>query len=207
MQFSGLLWSVRRRRALAVLRLKARAKRARVDVRVDPSARISPRARIAVGHGTRSVLEIGPGCELHEGVLVQLRGGALRMGTDSALRRGTIVSVSGALTMEGRNVLSYHCVVHCHDRITLRRQASASEFVTIADSRHFPDGPAEWFYDNVESAPIEIGENTWLAPKSTVTMGTTIGRDVVVAAGAVVVDDLPDGAVAAGVPARVLRRR
>jgi acetyltransferase-like isoleucine patch superfamily enzyme len=37
--------------------------------------------------------------------------------------------------------------------------------------------------------------------------GVRIGSDVVVGANAVVNTDLPDGAVAAGVPARVLRSR
>jgi len=37
--------------------------------------------------------------------------------------------------------------------------------------------------------------------------GVTIGSDVVVGANAVVSADLPDGAIAAGVPARVLRHR
>ena len=37
--------------------------------------------------------------------------------------------------------------------------------------------------------------------------GIRIGDNVVVGAGAVVTEDLPEGAVAAGVPARVIRRR
>jgi acetyltransferase-like isoleucine patch superfamily enzyme len=37
--------------------------------------------------------------------------------------------------------------------------------------------------------------------------GVRIGRDVVVGAGAVVTEDLPDGVVAVGVPARVVRKR
>jgi maltose O-acetyltransferase len=37
--------------------------------------------------------------------------------------------------------------------------------------------------------------------------GVHLGDDVVVGANAVVTADLPDGAIAAGVPARVLRQR
>ena len=40
----------------------------------------------------------------------------------------------------------------------------------------------------------------------TVLAGVSIGDDAVVAAGAVVNRDVPAGAIAAGVPARVLRR-
>ena len=53
--------------------------------------------------------------------------------------------------------------------------------------------------------PITIADNVWLGGGVIVCPGVTIGQDTVVGAGAVVTKDLPDGVVAAGVPARVLR--
>jgi len=57
------------------------------------------------------------------------------------------------------------------------------------------------------SSGITLGDNVWLGTGTKVLDGVRIGRDVVVGAGAVVTDDLPDGAVAVGMPARVVRRR
>jgi acetyltransferase-like isoleucine patch superfamily enzyme len=57
------------------------------------------------------------------------------------------------------------------------------------------------------SRGIALGENVWLGTGAKVLDGVRIGRDVVVGAGAVVTGDLPDGVVAAGVPARVIRSR
>ena len=54
--------------------------------------------------------------------------------------------------------------------------------------------------------PIAIGDNVWLGGGAIVCPGVTIGADTVVGAGAVVTNDLPSGVVAAGVPARVIRR-
>lgn len=54
--------------------------------------------------------------------------------------------------------------------------------------------------------PISIGENVWLGSSVTVGPGVTIGRNAVIGAGSVVLEDVPDHVVAAGVPARVLRR-
>ena len=57
-----------------------------------------------------------------------------------------------------------------------------------------------------ESAePIIIGDNAWLGGGVVVCPGVTIGADTVVGAGAVVTRDLPDGVVAVGNPARVIR--
>ncbi|WP_179394828.1 sugar O-acetyltransferase [Lacticaseibacillus absianus] len=54
--------------------------------------------------------------------------------------------------------------------------------------------------------PITIGDNVWLGGNVTVCPGVTIGDNVVVGAGSVVTKDLPANVVAAGVPARPLRK-
>ncbi len=52
--------------------------------------------------------------------------------------------------------------------------------------------------------PIRIGDRTWL-PGAVVNPACTIGRDCVIGVGSVVTKDIPDGSLAAGVPARVLK--
>lgn len=54
--------------------------------------------------------------------------------------------------------------------------------------------------------PVEIGPGSWLGAGAIVLPGTRLGRNTVVAAGAVVRGDHPDHAVLAGVPAKVVRR-
>ena len=53
---------------------------------------------------------------------------------------------------------------------------------------------------------IILEDDVWLATGVSVMAGVTIGRATVVAAGSVVTHDLPPGVLAAGVPARVIRR-
>ena len=57
----------------------------------------------------------------------------------------------------------------------------------------------------VRFAPVAIGDRVWL-PGATVNPGVTIGSDVVVAVGSVVISDIPDGSLAAGTPAKVIRK-
>jgi acetyltransferase-like isoleucine patch superfamily enzyme len=54
---------------------------------------------------------------------------------------------------------------------------------------------------------ILIGDGAWLGHGVTVLQGVTIGEGAVIAAGAVVVSDIPANAIAAGVPARVVKHR
>ncbi len=54
---------------------------------------------------------------------------------------------------------------------------------------------------------IVVEDDVWLGVGVKVLDGVTIGRGAVIGAGAVVTKDIPPLAIAAGVPARVLRRR
>ena len=54
---------------------------------------------------------------------------------------------------------------------------------------------------------IVIGDDVWIGANVVIVAGVSVGSHVVIAAGAVVVDDIPDYAIAAGVPARVIRDR
>lgn len=55
------------------------------------------------------------------------------------------------------------------------------------------------------SHPITIGEDCWLGGNVTVCPGVTIGDRVIVAAGSVVVHDVPDDVLVAGNPAVIKR--
>jgi acetyltransferase-like isoleucine patch superfamily enzyme len=54
---------------------------------------------------------------------------------------------------------------------------------------------------------ILIREGAWIGARSTLLDGITIGKGAIVAAGAVVTKDVPDFAIVAGVPAKVMRYR
>ncbi len=58
----------------------------------------------------------------------------------------------------------------------------------------------------VKVAPIVVGAGSWIAAGAVILSGVKIGRNVVVAAGAVVTKDVPDFCVVVGNPARVVRR-
>ena len=53
--------------------------------------------------------------------------------------------------------------------------------------------------------PIDVGENAWIGAGATILPGVTIGRDAVIAAGAVVAEDVPERSLVAGGKAVVRR--
>lgn len=55
-------------------------------------------------------------------------------------------------------------------------------------------------------ASIRIGKNVWIGSNATILPGVTIGDNSIIGAGAVVTKDIPANVVAAGVPAKVIRK-
>lgn len=55
--------------------------------------------------------------------------------------------------------------------------------------------------------PIIVEEDVWIGVGATVLSGVTIGRGAVIGAGSVVTRDIPPNAIAAGLPARVVKYR
>lgn len=84
--------------------------------------------------------------------------------------------------------------------IRIGRGVYLAPFVHITDSYAFGSPEADQ-----QTAPVWIKDDAWIATKAIILPGVTIGKGAVVGVGALVTADVPDGAIVAGVPARVLR--
>jgi acetyltransferase-like isoleucine patch superfamily enzyme len=59
----------------------------------------------------------------------------------------------------------------------------------------------------VSKGPIVVEDGVWLGVGTKILAGVRIGRGAVIGAGSIVTHDVPAGAIAIGVPARVVRMR
>jgi maltose O-acetyltransferase len=82
------------------------------------------------------------------------------------------------------------------------------DVVFISQNHDFsdPDRPLQQ-QGYIESPPIEIGDNVWIGTKSIILPGKKIGKNVIIGAGSVVTKDVPDCAIVAGNPAKIIRYR
>ena len=193
--------ALRRRAFLARTRLAATWVHASVQLDVAPDVRIGSDVRVVFEPWSHNVLSIGPGSVLGDRVLIQLKGGTIRIGDRMDIRRDCVLNVAGNLVMEGDGPISWMSVIHCSNDIHLGRMVGFAEHVTLADSSHYFTEPDAHWYHNVRTGTIDIGRNTWLCPKVTITRNVRVGAHCIVGAGSVVTSDVPDGSLASGVPA------
>lgn len=156
-------------------------------------------ARLAFPQGTvfgEQWIEIGDFCII--GQEVTLTAGMmpdLDLGPASVLRIG-----NGVVLGRGSHVIG--------DRpVTIGDDVFCGPYVYITTTNHSYDDPQvpigkQW----PRSAPVEIGAGSWLGAGALILPGARLGRNVVVAGGSVVRGDVPDHAVVAGAPARIVRR-
>lgn len=195
--------SARRRAFLARVQLAAAAADATVELDVADDVRIGARVRVVFAPWTANVLSVGAGSLLEDDVRVQLKGGSVRIGARTEVRRGTLMNVAGRLDVADDVILSWGCVLHCSEAVRIAPMVLVGEYSTFADSSHYFTSPDETAWHNVRSGPISIGRGCWFGAKTTVGRGTTIGDHCIIAAGSLVTGSVPDGSLARGVPAQV----
>lgn len=90
--------------------------------------------------------------------------------------------------------------------VTIGAESFCGQFVALLTGTHdhHQFGRDRRFAIPEEGRDIVIGEGVWLASRATVLGPCRIGDHAVVAAGALVKDDVPAYAIVAGVPARVV---
>jgi acetyltransferase-like isoleucine patch superfamily enzyme len=127
----------------------------------------------------------------------------LEIGDDFKLwsgHRTTVVSGWGRVRIGDRCFLNSGAVLIAVEQIVVGDDVAMANEVLVVDSNsHGVEGR-----EHVQ-APIHIGDGTWLGNRAMVLPGVTIGKRVLVAAGAVVTRDVPDDVLVAGNPAQVVR--
>jgi maltose O-acetyltransferase len=100
--------------------------------------------------------------------------------------------------------LNFGCVFLDVCRVTLGDNCMLGPGVHVYTATH-PLDPAERASGLEYGKPVELGGDVWVGGRAVFTPGVAVGDNAVVGAGAVVTDDVPDGVVVAGNPARVVR--
>ena len=145
--------------------------------------------------------KIARGCSIVcvKGSTIKISGSHIYFGTQILADNNAAILIEDAFI--GRN-----CCIVAHQEIIIKKGCLIAEMVVIRDQNHLVDMEKENAREFFDKAPVCIEENAWLASKSTVLKGVTVGKNAVLAASAVADKNIPAGEVWGGIPARFIKQ-
>jgi acetyltransferase-like isoleucine patch superfamily enzyme len=178
-----------------------------LTVRLGDRVRFAPGVIIEAEPGKHSELEIGAGTRIGATTHFHLRGGSVRIGPACEVRDGCVLKTTGGdIDVGAHSFLSYGCVLHSTERVVMEERVVLAERVTLVDSTHETDGSdVHWAAIPVPTDPVVVGANTVVYANAVLTMGTHVGANSQIAAGAVVRGEHPASVLLAGAPAEVVK--
>lgn len=108
------------------------------------------------------------------------------------------------LDLAERVFINQNCTFLDYAGIRIAERVMIGPKVTFITGGHPVDPEERRLY--LTGAPIDVAENVWIGAGATILPGVSIGRDAVIAAGAVVAEDVPPASLVAGPKAAVKRQ-
>ena len=176
-------------------------------VYVSPQTVIKCSSKISFGKN----FSIAPCCYIDA-----LSEKGLVVGDNVSIGYQTQIELTGSLRLLGKGMqIGNNVGLGTHGRY-----GSGAGFVKIGDNTIFGNyvsiHPENHNYSNPDipireqgvcsKGGVEIGSNCWIGAKVTILDGTRIGNNCIVAAGAVVRGNFPDGVLIGGIPSKVIKR-
>jgi acetyltransferase-like isoleucine patch superfamily enzyme len=104
-------------------------------------------------------------------------------------------------------VIGRHCMVTAKNLIRIGNDVLMGSFVQVIDHNHGTARGEILRNQAAEIGEVIIGNDVWIGAGAKILSNAHIGHGAVIGSNAVVTRDIPDYAIAAGVPAKVLRYR
>jgi acetyltransferase-like isoleucine patch superfamily enzyme len=103
--------------------------------------------------------------------------------------------------------VGYHTFIFASSKISIGADCMIAPFVYVVDSDHGIDRSQKMNEQPNQTAPIIIGNDVWIGTGAKILKGVTVGDGAVIAAGAVVKDNVEPYAIVGGIPAKKISER
>ena len=126
-------------------------------------------------------------------------------------RQSVVESFSCINNAVGDVVIGDHTRIGLHNTIigpvSIGSHVNLAQGITVTALNHNFSAPHKRIDEQgVSTQEIVINDDVWIGANAVILPGVTIGSHCVVAAGAVVTKDIPDGCIVAGVPAKIIKQ-
>ena len=137
----------------------------------------------------------------------------IRIGNNTCIDDHTVLLTTGSPQQEVRIDIGDKCYINRYCMIDASEKVTVGEDVMIGPNCYITDHDHGYALGErittqpLVSAPVEIQKCVWIGAGCTILKGVTIGKEAIVAAGAVVTRDVPPRAIVGGIPAKVIGKR
>jgi acetyltransferase-like isoleucine patch superfamily enzyme len=147
---------------------------------------------------------------VHGNVLEALREGRLEIGAGVLLEPSVWITAphDARVRIGAGSFLNLGVMIAAHELVEIGEHCMLANGCFVSDASHRfddPQLPVPW-QGFTSKGPTRIGANCWLGANVVVTSGVTIGERCVLGANSVVTSSIEPFSIAAGAPAKVLRR-
>lgn len=140
-------------------------------------------------------------------VLSELFG---RLGKNARVNQPIYLDYGYNIHLSDNSFINMHCTLLDTGPIVIGENTMIGPDVKIYTAVHALDGAERFWLEEggiaavkTYTAPVKIGNLTWIGGGSIILPGVTIGNNVVIGAGSVVTESIPDNAIACGNPCRI----
>jgi maltose O-acetyltransferase len=102
--------------------------------------------------------------------------------------------------------INFYCFIDAGERVEIGNNVLIGPYVYITDGDHGMDPSSMRITQPMSLAPVIIEDGVWIGARASILKGVKIGRNAVIGAGAVVTRSVEENDVAAGVPAKSIRK-
>jgi acetyltransferase-like isoleucine patch superfamily enzyme len=153
---------------------------------------------------TDGICFVCPGVKLEIG-----RGATLSIGRWAWLGHGCKIRVhEGEASIGAKTVIGQECTISAYQHVSIGRECIIADRVMLIDFDHgVTEVERPIRAQGIYKRDVRVGHNVWIGYGACILRGVTVGDNGVIGTSAVVTRDVPENAVVAGAPARVLRMR
>lgn len=156
-------------------------------------------------------LEIGDDVRIRDNVIIQISGGEIQIGNRVLIGAMSLIESISEGQTAGHVMIGNDVDIMMSDIVSANGSATVSigdhckiaHLVSIKATHHEIDPLGDCIGGRYLFDDIALMEGSWVCAGATIIPGVRIGRKNVIAAGAVVTKDTPDGVLMAGVPATI----
>ena len=133
-----------------------------------------------------------------------------QFGQNARVNQPIYVDFGYNIYLADNSFINMHCTLLDTAPIVIGKNTMLGPDVKIYTATHALNGSERFWLEEdgtaaakTQTAPVKIGSFTWIGGGSIILPGVTIGDNVVIGAGSVVTESVPDNAIACGNPCRI----